>query len=371
MLMLRLGALIFSLVLLIGCGGGGGGGSSQRHADMTPPEPSPPEISRSDVQTSDPEAIRDEADKAANSPPRFGSIFQSNETLTGISSSFDGRRLTVSVQRAAGDPIGLDTADAILDYGVGPSLVELTGRSSREWAVLNVAGSEDSGFAITIGRVAVDWANGDPDDYLSGGYWLNIEGNILAGEITNVGIGAFIDGPEIDLSNPATLPVLGTATYRGTAAGIYVGIYGTDVPSLSAGSAEVGEFSGIAKLTADFSDSTISGCVGCEGNVLLSGVARDSITGDIYAFDNTPSDIQIHLGSAPISSDGSFSQADVTATSGTLSIRNSSGFWGGRFSSIQDAEGDPRLVAGTFGGGLSTHGGTEAVYLGAFGAGKQ
>ena len=373
--MRHIAAILFTAILLFGCGGGGGGGSSQRPAPMepmVPVEPPPPEISTSDVQTSDPEAILDEAEKAANSPPRFGSVYQSNETLTGVSSSFNGQRLTVSAQRAAGGPIGLDTADAIVDYGVGPSLVDLQGRSSREWGVLDIEGSEDSSFKITIGRVAVDWTNSDPDDYLSAGYWLNIEGNILAGEITNVGIGVFVDGPEIDSSNPATLPVRGTATYRGTAAGIYATIYGTEfLPEWPIGSSEGGEFSGSVRLTADFGSKTISGCVGCEGNVLLSGVAEDSNTGEASEFYNVPTDIQIHLGAAPISSNGSFTRDDVTATSGTASIGSSSGYWGGRFSSIQDADGDPRLVAGTFGGTISTHGGTESVYLGAFGAGKQ
>ncbi len=369
-------AILFTAILLFGCGGGGGGGSSLHPAEMTPSapvEPPPPEISTRDIQTSDPEEILDEAARAANSRPRFGSVFQSNETLTGISSSFNGQRLTVSAQRAAGGPIRLDTAKAVEDQGVGPSILGLEGRSGRDWGVIDISGSADTSFSITIGRVAVDWADGNTNDYLAGGYWLNVEGNVLAGEVTNVGVGAFIDGPEIDSSNPATLPIQGTASYRGTAAGMYAIIYGTEALSsgFSVGSAAVGEFSGIAKLTADFGNMTISGCVGCDGGILLSGAAQDGVTGRTVGFYSVPSDFEVRLGAAPISNDGSFTQNNVTATSQDTPVRNSSGSWGGRFSSIQDAEGDPRLVAGTFGGEFSTHGGSDAVFLGAFGAGKQ
>ena len=142
-------------------------------------------------------------------------------------------------------------------------------------------------------------------------------------------------------------------------------------PGSPSGAQKWGHFPVSTKLTADFGNMTISGCVGCDGDILLSGAAQDGVTGRTVGFYSVPSDFEVRLGAAPISNDGSFTQNNVTATSQATPVRNSSGSWGGRFSSIQDAEGDPRLVAGTFGGEFSTHGGSDAVFLGAFGAGKQ
>ena len=108
----------------------------------------------------------------------------------------------------------LDSANTIIDSGTQQSLVGLAGRSSRSRGVFSYTDT-----SATLAEVAVDWANGDPADYLAGGYWLHADGNVAAGIVTSVEAGAFVDGPELSLSNPPTLPVRGTANYRGAAAG--------------------------------------------------------------------------------------------------------------------------------------------------------
>ena len=369
--MRRITAILFTAILLVGCGGGGGGGggSSRPPVSMQPPptEPAPPQIEASDVRTSDTDGTRDAAEDAANANPWFGSIVQSNQTPTDLSSSFTGQRLSVTVSRQSRSPITMDTGNAleVEDSGTGASFVGLPGRSGRGWGVVSATDT-----SATLSRIAVDWADDDVNDYLAGGYWLHVEGNVTTGAITSVGIGAFIDGPELDISNPAAVPIQGSATYRGRGSGFYIGVYGNDVPGVAQGSAEIAEFTGIATLTADFQLRSIQGCVGCEGGLAASGIFEDGATGESYGFEST-SDTQIRLGSAPIRTNGFFSRNHVWVTGTGLPIVDSSGSWGGRFSSINDADGDPRLVAGTFGGAFTSRGGTRATYLGAFGAGKQ
>ena len=117
---------------------------------------------------------------------------------------------------------------------------------------------------------------------------------------------------------------------------------------------------------------TIDGCVGCEDDIYLTGAGSNSITGLPYYFTNEPSDIQLNFGSVPFDrSEGTFHGRDVTASSETASITQSGGLWAGQFSNIPNAAGDPRLVGGAFGGQLSTSGGSEAVFVGAFAAGAQ
>lgn len=349
--MTRIATILFTIILLFGCGGGGGeGGSSQRPTEMTPPTqpepPAPPQVSASDVQAASSGNALNAASMVANSDPQFGSVVMASENIADISSRFQGQRLTVNVQRERGSSIILDSADAFFDSGVASPAVSLPGRRSRTFGTLNVTNN-----SATLGAVTVDWNSSDPNDFLSGGYWLHIEGNIAAGVVNNLVIGAFVDGEELSLDSPPTLPVSGSATYLGNAAGMYVARYGTDFGALApSGSTEVGELSGVARMTADFGAGTIEGCMGCGAGITLSGVFQNSVTGQTSTFSNV-TDYNLHLGAAPISSDGTFSSNTMTLTSSVVPIARSGGTWGGQFSNITDTDGTPRLVAGAFGAG--------------------
>ena len=287
----------------------------------------------------------------SNARMSFGSVVAAaGATVTGIDTDFSDGRATVRIQRRGKSAISLDTANAYNDLGETSSLVGLTGRRSRTRAVF----TSDADSA-TAGVVAIDWNSDDTTDYLAGGYWIHVEASPASLEF-----GAFVDGPELDIDNPPSLPVTGTADYAGAAAGLYATEAGTDIPGVTAGTAEVGEFSGLATLTANFGTGTISGCVGCFGSVDLTPAG-----GYTYA-----TNYRVHLGAAPIArAQGTFRAANVTVSNPDIPISRSSGVWGGQFSNRLDG-GDPRLAAGTFAGQAATPGGSRGVFVGAFAAGK-
>ena len=345
-------AAVFVLTLA-GCGGG-----DSKTSTAPPPATMPPSITSGDVQTLDPDEILDTATRVGASSPRFGSVVQSSgNVVTGVSSRFDGQRVVATLERQGRQPVILDTTNRIPgdDTGVTAPTATLNGRVGRSWGIFSY--TENS---ATLGRVAVDWSSNDASDYLTGGYWLYVEGDFSNRFLTYSEAGAFVDGPNLSLINPPSLPISGTASYRGTGAGLYAGV------SID-GSKQIGEFGGIATFTADFSTRTIDGCIGCEGEIRLIGLYED-LSGAVYAFDE-PSDVNLHL-TARISGNGTFVSRSVRATSPSSAITRSEGHWGGQFSNRPAPDGAPRLVAGTFGGEIHG-GGIRAVYVGAFGAGKQ
>ena len=185
----------------------------------------------------------------------------------------------------------------------------------------------------------------------------------------DVHIGAFVDGPEIDLNSPPTMPVSGTATYFGPAAGLYAAEYGSDALSAPRGSLEVGEFGGGVTLSADFSSNTIAGRV---DNISVSGVFWNSQTSETAAFSGVATDYRVNLGTTSINvGNGTFQGANVTLTSPSVPTAQSSGNWAGQFSNRPTSDGDPRLVAGTFGGAGATAGGSKVGFVGAFFGAKQ
>lgn len=175
-------------------------------------------------------------------------------------------------------------------------------------------------------------------------------------------IGAFIDGPEFD--SPIQVPVTGTATYTGRADGGYIVRYGTDFADVSSGTWEQGEYTGRARLTADFGSSQISGRIDNIGLHNIRTLEPDGTAGYDPSLRNT--DYEGILGAAPISETGTFTGQGVTLTHSQVQITSSEGSWGGRFSNIDDRAGNPRSVAGTSRASFTTSGETEGVLVGAF-----
>ena len=341
-------AAVASLLFLAACGGGGGGGGGQS-TSMPPTET--PSLTRSNAQTLAANGALQAAQRAATAAPVFGSVTQSTgrgDRARALLTS--GPRLQVNIAREAGGSIALDTAAHTVDAGPGTSAV--TGRDGADAYLLSYDAS-----SLTLARVGAEW---DPGygGWLSGGYWLHAIGDIRAGKITAADAGAFMDGPEI--RGTPDMPVTGTASYRGIAAGLYASQYGTDVPGVPRGSQEVGEFDAAAALTADFGDSTISGRI---SNIRAYGVIIYP-DGSSDGFD-TATEYQMHLAPSRIGSDGKFSGSGVTVTHPLVSIR-SQGSWGGRFSTVDDSAGNPRLVAGTIGASGTTPGGSTASLVGGF-----
>ncbi len=359
------GLLTAGLLTLAGCGGGGGGGGTALPSGGGGGAALP---TADNIKVANNDGIRQGAGETAISLPKFGSVTQSSNsdgasiTTDAADATFDGTGLDVRIERQGSGPIVLDTANPLVVSS--DPITGVTGRSTRTWGIASLTGD-----SLTVARLAVDWASDDPSDYLAGGYWLHLEGDLQSSDLV-AEIGAFVDGPELSLSNPPSMPLQGSATYEGAAAGFFGIVHGSDT-SDPPGSIAIGEFSGLATLTADFEASTIRGCVGCNGGVSAEYLFVDGATRNVENVSVSSEPYRLRLGETSFASNGTFRGSDVRLSIPDLQIAESSGAWGGQFSNIPDAAGDPRLVAGTFGAEATTSGGTTGQLIGAFGAGKR
>ena len=343
----RLLAAAVVALSLTACGGGGSGTDVSANKAMRAIITEAPAVSAADVQNT--ASTVSAASQAGSSLPSFGSVTQSanRSGVSGVSTDrasteFDGETFVLKVDRQSGTDIHLSTAeDGTFLNPVTTS--PLAGHdTSQDGYIIDYKKSE-----TTLAYGVVSWDNTDPSDYLAGGYWLHASGDIL-GTFTIDEAGAFADGPEISMSNRPTMPVRGTASYIGFAEGLYA--------DEDAEGSEIGRFHGDMALTADFAASTIDGCVGCNGGVSLDGV---------------PSDYLVRLGATPFETNGVYRGTSVTVEHPDLEFVSNSGAWGGMFSSVPNADGDPRLVAGTLGGQAATADGSKAVFVGAYYATSQ
>ncbi len=318
-----------------------GGSLTFTPATSTRPTASTP-ASRSDVQSIDPEGAQEAAAKAAGNLPNFGSVTQSTNAGSKASVSFDGRNAVVTIVRADGSRLRLDTSRDRDEREFLDTV--LPGYTYRGDYLYGRTGND----ATYIASVYTNWNNDDPADWLAGGYWMHFEGD--AGDLSGAEVGAFMDGPEISISDPPDLPRGRTATYRGVAGGYYA------YSRQAAG--EVGEFYANASLMADFSARTMSGCIGCDGGI---GVEGYTDSGE-YFEEVAPA--RLRLRSTPFGSDGTFKGQDVALEHDLLPVTSSSGSWGGQFSNVPNAEGAPRLAAGTVGGEWTYANGGEGAFVG-------
>lgn len=351
-------ALVSASLLLGGCiegiglGGGGSGGT-------TSPTVSDPLPAIAEAQTAGADRSRDASAEAAVALPRFGSVTQSSNSAFGVttdtaSTAFDGNRLTLRIDRRRGSDSVLEPVPDGASYiDASPAMA---GHSGRFYAL---AGVTDAGVSVAVAYTS--WDNADPTDYLAGGYWMHLEADLNAPDLFELEVGAFIDGPE--LSGTPTLPVSGTASYRGSAVGLYAYEYGGGHAQSATHLADVGQYEGSVTLTANFGANWISGRI---DEVSVSGfrTARDGRETEFH--DEAPF-AQVALGAATIRPDGRFSNSDVRVVAGAgRVIGPTGGSWGGGFSHIPDAAGDPRLVAGTAGAEWSEPDGSRGAVIGAY-----
>ena len=354
----RILVALVTLTILAACGGGGSGNPT---ASQPPPATGTTPTSQS-AFTASPGTTHGALGTAATARPAFGSVTQSSSvSVSGVTTDAaqvtrSGDTDTLRVRRRNGSSFSLNTDQHLVE--VSDVLVSpVTRRLWQDGYLFDYDAN-----SLTVMRGAIDYSSTDVTDWLAGGYWLHVQGDYANDNITGVEIGAFIDGPEI--SRPANVPISGTATYNGIAAGLYGSRAGTDVPGVQTGTFEMGEYDGAFRARADFGRGTVSASI---TNIYVEAVA---ITPDGTVYDASgPSDSQLHFGSAPINSNGTFTGTSVTATDPRFSSLRAEGSWGGRFSTIDDATGDPRLLAGTHGGTVTTPGGTQVQFIGAhFGA---
>ena len=350
----RLLAAAAVALFLTACGGGGGDGGGGGPGPVASADEAmqgiiteTPDVSVADVQNT--ASTVSAASQAGSSLPAFGSVTQSanRSGASGVSTDrasteFDGETFVLKVDRQSGTDLHLSTAEDRTFLNPVTTSTLAGHDTSQDGYIIDYTQSE-----TTLAYGVVSWDSADPSDYLAGGYWLHASGDIL-GTLEIDEAGAFADGPEISMSNRPTMPVQGTASYSGYAEGLYAGEDATG--------ADIGRFQGDMALTADFAASTIGGCVGCNGGVSLNG---------------SPSDYRVRLGATPFESNGVYRGTSVTVEHPNLEFVSNSGAWGGMFSSVPDADGDPRLVAGTLGGQATTADGSKVVFVGAYYATSQ
>ncbi len=237
------------------------------------------------------------------------------------------------------------TLDSIRNYEDTSSLFlprpAIPGFSSRVWLM-----SEDAYAGKTLLYTLVSWNEDDPTDYLAAGWWLHFPPGISFRDRNEADDGLFLDGPELDLSNPLQMPPGGEATYAGTVGGLYQYQFGSGWGPLQ-GEREDAEFEAFIQLTANFSDNTIQGCIGCIGDIDTQRLYLYPLLGWRRGpLDSPPTDFEVHLGPTPFNPDGTFENTDIRVTHPQRKITQSTGLWAGQFSNVPDADGNPRLVAG-------------------------
>ena len=345
-------AVLAGALSLTACGGGGGGSTGQA--------PQQPQFSRATAASTNSATVQNAGKSAAGNLPRFGSVTQSSNAgavagITGdaTSVSFDGRNARVTIRRTDGSRLSFNGATDRFDSVSYAPIIP--GYSFRGDAML-----KETATSVSLAAVYTNWNNSNPNDFLAGGYWMHVTGRVSPPVITGAEIGAFVDGPE--LRGPSTQPVTGTASYSGQTGGFYA--------YRSAQGVEIGEYGGLASFTADFGANTISGCIGCNGGVDVSGVAADT-SGRTYEFEDVNVPVRLRLAAASIQNDGTFRNRRVSLERDDATVTSTSGSWGGRFSTIQTAANDPRLVAGTAGATWTEATGAEGVFAGAWYAVKR
>ena len=345
----NLAVAALAVVCLSACGGGGGG---SRPA-MAPPMDAQTAFESATEQA---QTILEQAAQRSPDPigsinvaddPIFGSVVQTRRTdgispATGIATTWSptDNRFTATVSRENGESLRVETRSDNSRILNTPGGNKVTNRPAIDGVAVQIQGN-----AVVVGIASIEWSNADPTDYLAGGAWIYVDANGPEAEV-----GAFIDGPAYE-DAALTLPVTGTATYNGRAAGGYASQGGSD--STVPGAFSVGSYDGDLRLTADFGQGTINGNV---SDIILRDLAGGELASR-YALD---------LGAVSINDNGTFSGSTLRISHPDLTFVEQEGSWAGRFANVNNAAGHPRAVAGTNQGSFTTAGGSEAVFSGAF-----
>jgi hypothetical protein len=251
---------------------------------------------------------------------------------------FDGEVLRISVPHPDG---GRDNLNSLRDEWYSWSWFPfMPNHAGRRWTL----GKTDRD-GVTLAYALISWDNDDPADYLSAGFWMRFDGATTTRHLDPAGatIVPFVDGPELDPAAPPDLPLTGTASYAGSAGGVYR--YRT--PGAAEPVAE--EFAATITLEADFAAGAVAGCIGCVGDIALEREHLYAILGwrrDQGATEHPPAGYEIRFGLTPIGEASGFEGERVSVSHPDRDVTRSGGLWSGQFSSRPAADGTPRLVAG-------------------------
>ena len=330
------------VVLLAGC--------SDRISNLEPVGPMDSEIELTYEQVQD---IHEAAEASATAQPEFSSVIQTMPSnVDDISTSFDAetRDVVVTISRDDGTELVLDTSQPDVDKR---ELGEHSLIDPRRGTDARLLGHPPDGLGTFKARVITSWDPDDLADWGTGGYWAHLTDD-------GTQVGAFVDGPEFDAA--PSLPATGSASYLGLVGGLFTADLGSDYTE---GSYASGEYDGHVQLTIAFDggpndDASVLGRI---SDLDLVGDLVDHEGGTTsYRDGHKWRRVEMRLDNTPLSAEGELT--------GTLSaygghVTSSEGVWGAVVSSRQDANGDPRAIAGTQGAIVYTTDGSEFTFMGA------
>lgn len=276
-------------------------------------------------------------------------------------SEFSGPHLRVFLTLDDDTELSVNTVDNAVE--TNPGSTPLPGHEARDWTFVK---DDDAGTSVVYALVS--WDSLDAADYLLAGWWAQFPDQHFPDvSFANSIQYAIVDGPELDAARPPELPASGQAFYAGQAGGLYAYKPGSDWDEDAQGRQVVEEWEGRIALTADFSDGTISGCVGCDGDLVSQRAHFGFFLGDeIRDARMIATDYELHLGAAPISAEGTISHPDVAVRHPNRTVTESEGHWGGGLSNSPDEDGNPRLAAGFVQGAFAESDDSAGLFFGAF-----
>ena len=273
-------------------------------------------------------------------------------TTDTASTEFDDGDMTLTITRSDGTKHVISSANRQVSVYLMPLFADDTFQGE------GLVETSEDGNKILIATVYVNWDEDDDTDYLAGGYWTRVDIDPAVDKtFTSVDMGAFVDGPELG-NGDRTYRTTGKATYKGQSAGLYT--YDNTSNQF------IGEYTSSAELTADFENSSIKGCLGCDGRMTIVAVDKD---GTFYNWDLP---IRVFLDATSFDVAGDFTgEVSTVARFDRSGHIEANGNWGGRFSNEftedkGDTPGDPRLAAGTVGADWTEAGGAKGTLLGAW-----
>ena len=275
-------------------------------------------------------------------------------------SEFTGPYLRVFFTPDDGTELSVNTAEDAVQTRIART--PIPDHQAQDWTFVKV---RDAGTSVV--HALVSWDSDAPDDYLMAGWWaefpdqqppaLTWQGSIQI---------AIVDGPETDPAVPPGLPPAGQAIYSGQAGGLYSYLRGSDWGEAE-GSRVLEEFEGIITLRADFAESTIGGCIGCQGDLVTRRAHFGIFLGqDVRDDEALASGYELHLGTAQITPEGTMSHPGVTVRHPEREVTHTEGNWGGTLSNIPDQAGNPRLAAGFADAGFEEGDGSSGAFFGVY-----
>ena len=291
---------------------------------------------------------------------RGGDTAEDDDIDFGRNSRFATQYLRVFVDLEDGRRVSVNTLDDAV--GTRPGVTPIPGHRARSWTFV-----KETGDGTSVAHALVSWDADAPADYLMAGWWAEFPGQRLPElSFADSVQYALVDGPEIDPASPPRLPVQGRASYVGQAGGLYTYVPGTDWGE-DEGAYVIDEYEGVLTIAADFAANTLSGCIGCQGDLVTRRAHFGIFLGDeLRDVRSIAAGYELHLGAASFAADGNFEHDGVTVRHPERTVAKSEGFWGGSLSNRPDRDGNPRLVAGFSGADFEESDGSAGSFFGTF-----